>query len=173
MRACPVIEPRAGLKAGDSGLLSRLPMVKRPSQRWKEGSAKDKHHGSMSCWAGVNRLKLHAAPHALCCPTWCGLQLLPSFLAQRPQPHASSHSPSPWLVPSCQQSAICLLLAEGLSLCLIFSRGGLGSSQFSGFTAQRARLELGSPVAFQSRATQETHGSKLLPLWSLEDLGQG
>lgn len=42
-----------------------------------------------------------------------------SFLAQRPQPHASP--PALWLVPSCQQSAICLLLAEGLSLYLTLS----------------------------------------------------
>lgn len=111
-----------------AGILGSSPVTAQwsrgPPAAGREGSAKGKHHGSTSRWAGVNR------PQAPFCPLHLVLSHLARLAAPAPPPRPRgpnpvlfSIPPALWLVLSCQQSAIHLLLAEGLSLCLIFLVG--------------------------------------------------
>lgn len=163
-----------------AGILGSSPVTAQwsrgPPAAGREGSAKDKHHGSMSCWAGVNRPQ---APRCPPCPVLSHLAWLaapaPPSRPRGPNPVLLCAPPALWLVPSCQQSAICLLLAEGLSLCLNFLVGERPGeqpppdSQPRGLDQSWGHLWPSSPEPLRKRM----EGAAASTLWSWSDLGQG
>lgn len=162
-QAGPVLLQSQGgrFEGRDSGLLScDCPVVKRPSCSWKGGKCQRQAswlHELLGRSEPSSSSTLPPVPSAV--PPGVACSSCSSLQAQRPQPCPPLRSPSPLASPF--MSAKCHLPPPG--------RGSEFMSQLprwreawgaatSGFTAQRARPELGSSVAFQSRATQKTHG---------------
>lgn len=94
---------------------------------------------------------------------WLAAPAPPSW-PRGPNPMLLCAPPALWLVPSCQQSAICLLLAEGPEFMSHLPRWREAWEQPPpGFTAQRARPELGSPASPVQSHSGNAWGVALLP----------
>lgn len=163
-----------------TGILGSSPVTAQwsrgPPAAGREASAKGKRHGSASRWAGVH------GPQA---PLWPPGPVLshparPAASAPPPRPRGPNPAlfcapPALWLVPSCQQSALRLLLAEGLSLCLIFPVGERPGeqpppdSQPRGLDQSWGHLWPSSPEPLR----KHMGGGTAPTLWSWSDLSQG